>query len=257
MLVHGVGHGRGNIREPAFSAEKERHGLFVSAVQDNAHTRTDSQRPAGKGEGRESLVIHILKCKRADSGKIERSDERGFHARPEQAGADGQPHVGHAELGELTAVPESHEGMHNGLRMDEDAHLFFTEPVQLTGLNELQGFVNERARVHGDLGAHIPVGMPERLGRRNGSELCLLPAPESAAGRCQNEMIRVIAPAAETVENSEVLGIHGQDGGTRGGADIPQKIACEHKGLLVGKTDDLAGERRGQRSGEPGSTGLG
>ena len=67
------------------------------------------------------------------------------------------------ELREDGAIDELDHRMDDALRVDDDVdpgHLDIEEPARL---DHLQPLVEERGGIDGDLLAHVPCGMPERL----------------------------------------------------------------------------------------------
>jgi hypothetical protein len=64
---------------------------------------------------------------------------------------------------ERRAVPEPHERMDDGRRMDDDLDPPVLEPEEVMRLDQFEPLVRERRRVDRDLGAHGPGGMREGL----------------------------------------------------------------------------------------------
>ena len=55
---------------------------------------------------------------------------------------DRNPHIGRGKLGQDRAVYEFHQGMHNGLGMDEHVHLVRTEAEKPVRFDYLKAFVH-------------------------------------------------------------------------------------------------------------------
>ena len=55
--------------------------------------------------------------------------------------------------------------------MNDDLQLVEPDREQVMGLDQFQPLVHHRGAIDADLGAHIPIGMRDRLRRRGGAHL--------------------------------------------------------------------------------------
>ena len=117
----------------------------------------------GKGEAFERFGIRLCKLKRAELCEIEwlyRSiPALGITERI----LDWYTHVSCAEMGLHASVRELDHGMDCALRLHDDTDLVIRHIEEMMRFDNLKTFVHQRRGVDGDLGAHIPRGMSERL----------------------------------------------------------------------------------------------
>ena len=66
--------------------------------------------------------------------------------------------------------------------MNEDIYLGYLQAKQPFGLNNLEALIHHGCRIYRDLGAHAPVGMPERLGSGYLAHLIKGHVPEGSTG---------------------------------------------------------------------------
>ena len=96
--------------------------------------------------------------------------------------------------------------------------------------------------VDGYLVAHAPGGMPEGLRRCDVLELLTPEAEERSAGGCEQYLLYLVAPLArETLEDSRVLAVDGQQRCLVLRYQGVDHLAGSYERLLVGQRDDLAG----------------
>ena len=82
-----------------------------------------------------------------------------------------------------------------------------------SGLDHLQRFVEHRGRIHGDLRAHRPVGMRQRLGQGGVLKLLQRVIAERAARGCQqNARVGIALRALQALIDGAVLAVHGNQG---------------------------------------------
>ena len=103
--------------------------------------------------------------------------------------ADGRAHVGHAQMREDRAVGEARHAVHRALRVDHHGDALVRHAEEVVRLDDLEALVHQRGRIDGDLGAHRPVGVLERLLRRDGGQVRGRPAAEGAAGAGEEELL--------------------------------------------------------------------
>ena len=66
-------------------------------------------------------------------------------------------------MGLHASVRELDHGMDSALRLHDDTNLVIRHIEEMMRFDNLKTFVHQRRGVDGDLGAHIPRGMSERL----------------------------------------------------------------------------------------------
>jgi hypothetical protein len=79
------------------------------------------------------------------------------------------------------------EGVDDALGVDDHVNVVVGGAEEVVGLNHLQALVHHRGRVHGDLGAHVPVGVLERVGHRHLLEVLRVPVTEGTARGRQDD----------------------------------------------------------------------
>ena len=90
--------------------------------------------------------------------------------------------------------------------VNHDFDLLRGQAEQQVGFDELKPLVHHGSRIDRDLVAHIPVGMGERLLRRNVSHVGQRPVAEGPPRRRQNQSIDGIALARlENLKDGVVL----------------------------------------------------
>jgi len=167
----------------------------------------------------------------------------------------GQAHVGHAELGLEGAVAELHHGMDYGLRVHGHSNVLRRAREEPAGLYHLEALVHHRRGVDGHLGAHVPVGMAQGVGRG----LCLqlvdgAGAEWTAGGREDNAADGLGSLPLQTLEDGRVLAVDGQQLGAMLAAEARNQLTGGHQCLLVGQCDAFSGPGCGKHRRQPGVT---
>ena len=111
---------------------------------------------------------------------------------------------------------------------------------QMHGLHKFQALVHHGGAVHGDFGAHAPVGMLHRLLRGHVLQLSPGLTPEGAAGTGEQDLAQLpLLPAHQALEDGGMLRIHRHDLcpflRRPGHDDVPGT----DQGLLVGQGNAL------------------
>src|SRR4051794_3499191 len=88
-----------------------------------------------------------------------------------------------AEMRERRAVDERDESVDDRLRVHDDVDRVVRRAEEMVRLDDLESLVHQRGRVDGDLAAHRPCRMLERLLDGDVLELGACATPEGAAGR--------------------------------------------------------------------------
>ena len=131
--------------------------------------------------------------------------------------------------------------MDDALRVNDYLNAVVLHAEEPLGLHDLQRLVEQRGAVDGDLLAHDPVGMLQRLRLRGASDGGLIPRAEGAAGAGQEDFVDGIARSAlQTLKNGAVFAVHRQQGML---ARLPgrfhhQMAACDQR-FLVGQQHPL------------------
>ena len=158
-------------------------------------------------------------------------------------------------MGERAAVAEADERVHDRGRMDDDLDAIVRKAEEEVRLDQLEPLVRERRGVDGDLRAHAPGRVRERLLDRDVLELGARAAAERAAGRGQHERVDGLRCAAfEALEGGAVLAVDGQQ---QPSAPLPRaqrELAGRDEALLVRERERRrrarapTGSRRSRRS---------
>ena len=176
-LVHHLGDAG-----PRQSAGQE--GLDRDLVGRAEPGRGRAARPSGlvgQVEAAEDGAVGRLEGEGPRLGPVERAEGDGGAVGPAERVADGQPHVGLGQLGQGRAVAQLDHRVHDRLRVHDDLDAVVVDAEELVRLDHLEALVHERRRVDGDLGAHRPGRVRQRVGDRDRAEPLGRPAPERAA----------------------------------------------------------------------------
>src|SRR4030042_482408 len=106
---------------------------------------------------------------------------------------------------------ELHQGVDDALPVKEDVDAVQGDIEQPAGLDALQPLVEEGSAVHGDLLAHLPVGVPQRLLGCDAVQLLMRRIAEGAAGGGEDDAldaVRLFAP--EALPDGGVLTVDGR-----------------------------------------------
>ena len=225
--------------EGVLSPQKRPHRLLVGGVHDGTGGAALFGALPGNGEAAEGVGVDRREGQRAAPQQIQRLLRRCRPLRPRHGVADGQLHIRRTQLGQHGPVPELHQRVDDALPVHHRVHLLQGKAVQPHGLDDLQPLVHQRGRVDGDLGAHAPVGVLQRMGRRHGLQFLIAPAEERAAGAGQDQAAYLpsVGAALQTLKNSGMLAVHRHDIRAvflRGGH---HQLSGAHQRLLVGQGD--------------------
>jgi hypothetical protein len=136
-LHHGLD-GFGDGGEGDALVEEGRHRLFVGGVQDRGERAPAGQGLVAQAEAREPVVVGDLELQAEAAREVHPGDGRLPAFGIGQRVLDGQPHVGHAELGQDGAVHELHHGVHDRLRVHQHLHALGGDAEQPPRLDHLQ-----------------------------------------------------------------------------------------------------------------------
>ena len=131
--------------------------------------------------------------------------------------------------------------MYDALWMNQHLNLLGRNAEEPLSLCHLETLVHQRRRINGNLGAHIPGRMLQRIGSGNLLQLLVGKVAERTARAGKEELLYlVITLAHQTLEDGAVLAIHRKDRHMVFLGKIADQLTSHHQGLLVGKTDLLA-----------------
>ena len=103
-----------------------------------------------------------------------------------QAVRDGQTHIGIGQLGEYRAIDVLHHRVHNGLRVNDDVDAVYVDAKERRRLHDFETLVHQCGGVDGDLRAHRPGRVVQRLVLGRALQLVKCPSAKWSAG-CRNE----------------------------------------------------------------------
>ena len=142
--------------------------------------------------------------------------------------------------------------MNHGLRMHHHMNLRSLHPEEPLGLDNFEALVHHGGGIDGNLGAHVPVGMPERLIFGGRCNLLLFPSAERAAGSGEMNQVDGIAPRAQqALENGRMFRVHRIDGRMAALGLPHHQRTGRHQGFLVGQGDGFPRPDGGKRGPEP------
>jgi hypothetical protein len=135
----------------------------------------------------------------------------------------------------------------------DDLDAVEVDAEQLVRLDDLQALVHERRRVDGDLGAHGPGRVLQRVGDGDPLELGpRLAAERPAAGGEQDATHLVRGAGAQRLVDGGVLRVDGHDLAAAASPLLGDDGTAGDETLLVGQREALAVRQRRQRCRQPG-----
>ena len=165
---------------------------------------------------------------------------------------DGNAHVGHPELSDDRAVDVLDHGVDDGLRMHDHLHLRGLHVEEPAGLDDFEALVHQGGGVDGDLGAHLPRGVIERVLDGDGGKALLGRLAEGAAGSREEDPVHLSTLVAlETLKDGAVLGANGEERHLAPARRGRHETARHDERLLVGNGHGLAGFEGGHGRQEP------
>ena len=180
-------------RKPIRPARKAATATSLAALSTVGALPPCAQRLAGQAERRKALVIRRLEGQPADRGEIEARRRRARSARASpacrrsgcacRAGRAGPaPSRRGTRPGCARSIPGG-PGSRSGPA---------PRPNRWMRLDQLEPLVHHGRRIDRDLGAHAPVGMGDRLARRDARHLGSRAAPERPARRGQDQALDAV-----------------------------------------------------------------
>src|SRR5437879_5654019 len=188
------------------------HRLLVGRVQDRRVAAALRRRLAGESHAGKAGFVQVMELQAAELGDRRRGDCAGQAVRVGEGDRDGQPHVRPPKLGLQGAIDELDQGVDDALGMDADRDRVQGQAEKVVRLDDLEALVHQGRRVDGDLWAHRPTGMVQRLLHGHVVEVELRTRPEGASARGDDETAHVRALLApQALPDRAVLGVDGAD----------------------------------------------
>ena len=154
------------------------------------------------------------------------------------------------------AVDVLDHAVHAALRVHDNADLIGRKPKEMMCLDHLEPLVHKARAVHGDLGAHVPRGMRQRLRSCDLRELIARIAAEGPARACEPDAARLTRVLAQiALVDGRVLAVYRQQRLMRGKRH--DQVATHDERLLVGQRQLLAAGEGVVARAQPGSAGQG
>ena len=251
-LHHVRDHG-GNAQPRDPPPEKGLDCDLVGGAESRRSAAAGPARRIGEAEARESLEIRGLEGERPEAGPIDGTEGLVEPVRRAERQTDREPHVGLRQLGDGRAVRELDHPVHDGLGVHDDVDTVEVDAEQLVRLDDLQALVHERRRVDGDLGAHGPRRVLQRVGDGDALELGSRRAAERpTAGGEQDAAHLVRGTGAQRLVDGGVLRVDRHDLAAAVSPLLGDDRPAGDEALLVGQRESLAVRQRRQRGGKAG-----
>ena len=118
-------------------------------------------------------------------------------------------------------------------------------------LDDLEALVHQRGRVDGDLGAHVPRRVGQRLLDARLGELLSRPSAERPSARRHDHPLQVLsALASQALRQGRMFGVDGNQAIRLALDQVHDELTAHHERLLVGQGEHLPGLQGGQRGTE-------
>ena len=142
--------------------------------------------------------------------------------------------------------------MDDGLRVEQDRYFVGRGAEQPVGFDDLEPFVDQRGRIYGNLGAHLPLGVPQGLPDGDGFELFVREVAQGAAATRNDKPPHGRLLARKTLEDGRVFRINGQNRRPVLLGQAHDDFAADDQRFLVGQGEFLAGAQGCDGGREPG-----
>jgi hypothetical protein len=240
----------GDTGEAQPALQERVDGDLVGRVEDARRGAAGQRRRAAQAQAREGLVVDGLEGQPADLGEVQAPGRQRHDLGVVQGVGDRDAHVGQTEVRELRAVGCLDQRVDDRLRVHHDVDALVGHAEQVVGLHDLKALVHQRRRVDGDLAAHRPRRVVERLLDGHARQLgACAPAEGSARGGDRDPLQRAGRHAVQQVVDGRVLGVDGQQPRTGGLGQLGDELATDDQRLLVGQREvDALPQRRDGRA---------
>ena len=250
--LHSSFHEARNLGEADPAIEKRFDGDLVGGVEGGGDGAAGVHRGVRQRQRGEGLGVGGGEVERAQRGPVEAGVRRRPAFGERERVLDGHAHIGHADLRLRRAVHELHDGVDDGLRVDDDGDLVGPEPVEPARLDDLQRLVHHRRGVDGDAGAHAPVRVVQRLLGRDGVECGGVAVTEGSAAGGEHDALDGLGRLADqALEERRVFGVDGQHARARGAAGVAHEGARHDEGFFGGERHVGPGAERRERRRQP------
>ena len=160
---------------------------------------------------------------------------------------DGKDHVGLAQVRQNGGIDKLDHGVDDRFPVDDHVDLVDTHIEEPGGLDNLEAFVHQRGRVHGDLRPHLPGGVIQGLGRSDLAHLLTSQAEKRPPRRRQNQPPqRPGRFSLQTLPQGVRLAVQGQNGGPARPRLVQDQPSGHDQGFFIGHGHHLAGLHRRQ-----------
>ena len=163
-----------------------------------------------------------------------------------------QLHVRESHLCQHRPVHELDERVYDRLRVHDHLDRLVGQAEQEVGLDHLERLVDEGRRIHGDLSAHLPGRVAQRLFHGRLRHALGRPGPEWPARRREDQPSHFgRAPARDALQDGAVLGVDRDDLTSAVARGAHHQLAGHDERLLVRERDPLPRRERRQRRRQP------
>ena len=154
---------------------------------------------------------------------------------------------------ECGTVAEAHERVHRRARVDHDLDLLVRQPEEEVRLDQLEALVRERGGVDGDLRAHVPRRVRERLRRCHVFELVTAVTAERTSGGRQYQRVNLLGCTSfEALERCRVLAVDRDQAASATPLRRQGQLARSDEALLVREREVHPAFERPQGRGQAG-----
>ena len=167
MLPHDLLDETPDFREWYDSIKKGLYSYFIRSIHYRRQRPTNRPRLPRKPQGGKNLLTGRFKIQTSQGCKVEGLKRMSNTMRPGHCILNRKTHICCTNLSQHAAINKFNHGMYDTLRVNHHLNSVHTHPKQPSSLNHLEPFVEHRRRIDGDLPAHLPGGMLERLLRSN------------------------------------------------------------------------------------------
>ena len=227
-----------DVGEAARTLTERKVRDLVGGVHGAGQRAARAARLLGEAQAPEGLLVGLAESDGGAGPPVDALDARVPALGVAEGVLDRGTHIRAAELGLNHAVGELDHGVDLALALDEHADGVDRDLEEMLGLYDLKALVHEGGGVDGDLGAHVPRGVRERVCGGDGLELSARLAVEGAAGAGEPNAVDLARPLAdEALEDGRVLGVHRDKAAGLGKGH--EQVAAADDGFLVRIGEDL------------------
>ncbi len=196
MGIHRLRNHLRDVRESKPAFQKRRHRDLVGRVQHDRQAPLRFEGAVGQAQARKIVPRRLVKLEGFLLREIEKRHRRVPAIGIREGVLNRQAHVGDAHLRDDRSVLQLDHRVHDRLRVNNDVDLRGGHAKQPMRLDHLQPLVHQCGRIDGDLRAHLPGRMLQRVGGGDPGQLAQRPAAKRAAGGSENQPPQFPAGAA-------------------------------------------------------------